>query len=107
MAALRSVYAKHVRPADFDQKFNVTVIDTFIESLGSDLEQSLTKLLRDNKTLSAKIKLRSDSFVLYSQPVVLLAYLLASRDAQQLRTMWPLPACVGDLDYICSDLAVH
>lgn len=90
MNALARGYEKYVGAASEAEKSNMLIIEAFADRIPLDLADRLDRLIQQKSYIPTCIAKRRDTHHLYRQPVILLAYLLASSKPAETKSLWPL-----------------
>lgn len=102
---LTDIYDSKVGISRFkDQKFNMLVLDQLSGAIHSDTLDKIRHLLNERSFIQERVKSRLDSDAFWSQPVTILAYLLAIEDPSSLKELWPYAESEDSLELIYSDL---
>ncbi|MEN5236632.1 RelA/SpoT domain-containing protein [Pseudomonas sp. TWI923] len=102
---LTDIYDSKVGISKFkDQKFNMLVLDQLSGVIHQDTPDKIRHLLNERSFIQEKVKARLDSNAFWSQPVSILAYLLAVEHPSSLKELWPYAESEDSLELIYSDL---
>ncbi|AVD83877.1 MULTISPECIES: GTP pyrophosphokinase family protein [Pseudomonas] len=102
---LTDIYDSTITTSKFkDQKFNMLVLDNLSDVINEDTLDNVRHLLGDRAYITERIKSRLDSNIFWSQPVSILAYLLAVEQPLALKELWPYAESEESLEIIYSDL---
>lgn len=102
---LTALYDSKIAISKFkDQKFNMLVLDTLSAAINDNTTQKIVHLLEERKYIQDRVRSRLDSDVFWSQPVSILAYLLAAEQPSELKELWPYAESQDSLELIYSDL---
>lgn len=105
LAQLTNIYDSRVTPSSGkDQKFNMIVLDELKPWISNETANKISALLDSKSYISERIKERINTDPFWSQPVSLLAYLLAFESPDIARENWPFAESNDALATIFSDL---
>ncbi len=105
LAQLTDIYDSRVTPSSGkDTKFNLIVLDELKPWINDETATKISALLDNKKYISDRIKERINTDPFWSQPVSLLAYLLAFESPDIARENWPFSESSDALAAIFSDL---
>jgi hypothetical protein len=103
LSSLKSLY-KCITTADFEEKINLFILDSFSELLSTINISDIEQFLDEYSTLKDVISKKAQTSFLYKQPVVLLLYYLIKQQRTALRRLWPLTE--SEIKPLFSDLGI-
>jgi ppGpp synthetase/RelA/SpoT-type nucleotidyltranferase len=103
MHHLVSLYRRFA-PPDYEEKLNLFILDAYGEIIPSINVQDIEEFISRNTYIQELIKKKSDSALLYRQPVILLLYFLIMKQRIKTKRLWPLTD--AELRPLFSDLGI-
>ncbi|ORJ47574.1 hypothetical protein B2M27_25340 [Kluyvera intermedia] len=92
----------------YDESTNFVVLDAFKENFSSATESETRELISKKTYLPPRIRSRSTSKTLFSQPCILfIYYLIKNLPVEKIRDQWPLPGYIHELELAFSDLGFN